>query len=87
METYDIEWNGKSHRAADITIFAGKEDEEAVIIADTKFEEELLSHMYNDDSLADSAIAMDDKLAYFIEPSEWDFPEAQIVALVEQSYL
>lgn len=53
METYDIEWNGKSHRAADITIFSGKEDEEAVIIADTKFEEELLSHMYNDDSLAD----------------------------------
>lgn len=87
METYDIEWNGKSHRAADITIFAGKEDEEAVIIADTKFEEELLSHMYNDDSLADSAIAMDDKLAYFIEPSEWDLDEAQIVALVEQSYL
>ena len=43
--------------------------------------------MYNDDSLADSAIAMDDKLAYFIEPSEWDLDEAQIVALVEQSYL
>ncbi len=87
MDTYDIEWDGKSHRAMDITIFAGKEDEESITIADTGFEEELLSHMYNDDGLADSAIAMDDKLAYFIEPSEWGLDEAQIVALVELSYL
>ena len=87
MEAYDIEWNGKSHRAADITIFAGQKDEEHITIADTDFENELLSHMYTDDSFVDSAIEMDDKLAYFIEPSEWDLDEAQIVALVEKEYL
>ena len=34
MNTYEIEWNGQSYRAADITIFAGKEDELNVMIAD-----------------------------------------------------
>ena len=35
MNTYQIEWNNQSYCAADITIFAGKEDELDVTIADT----------------------------------------------------
>ena len=87
MDTFTIEWNGDSYRAADITIFAGKEDELDVTVADTLFENEILSHMYAGDRLENEAFAMDDKIAYFIEPHEWSLLEEEITRIVEQSYL
>lgn len=86
MNTYEIEWNGQSYRAADITIFAGKEDELDVTIADTKLEDEILSHMYAGDEMEDKAFAMDDKIAFFILPNEWKLDEEHLIKIVESSY-
>ena len=86
METYEIEWNNQSYRVADITIFAGKEDELNVTIADTTLEDELLTHMYAGDKLEDQAFAMDDKIAFFILPHEWGLDEEHLINIVESSY-
>lgn len=86
MNTYEIEWNNQSYRAADITIFAGTEDELNVTIADTALEEELLSHMYAGDELEDSAFAMDESIVFFILPDEWGLDEKRLVEIVENSY-
>ena len=86
MNTYEIEWNGQSYRAADITIFAGKEDELDVTIADTKLEDEILSHMYAGDEMEDKAFTMDDKIAFFILPNEWKLDEEHLIKIVESSY-
>ena len=86
METYEIEWNGQSFHAADITIFAGKEDELNVTIADTSFEDEILAHMYAGDILEDEAFAMDERIAYFILPCEWELDEEHLIKIVESSY-
>jgi len=86
MNTYEIEWNGQSYRAADITIFAGKEDELNVMIADTTLEDALLSHMYAGDKLENQAFAMDDRIAFFILPNEWQLDKEYLVKIVESSY-
>lgn len=86
METYEIEWNNQSYRAADITIFAGKEDELNVTIADTTLEDELLTHMYAGDKLENQAFAMDDRIAFFILPHEWELDEEHLIKIVERSY-
>lgn len=86
METYEIEWNNQSYRAADITIFAGKEDELNVTIADTTLEDELLAHMYAGDKLENQAFTMDDRIAFFILPHEWELDEEHLIKIVESSY-
>lgn len=86
MNTYEIEWNGQLYRAADITIFAGKEDELDITIADTTLEREILSHMYSGDEMEDKAFAMDDKIAFFILPNEWKLDEEYLIKIVESSY-
>ena len=86
MNTYEIEWNGQSYRAADITIFAGKEDELNVMIADTTLEDALLSHMYAGDKLENQTFAMDDRIAFFILPNEWQLDKEYLVKIVESSY-
>ncbi len=86
MNTYKIEWNGKSYRAADITIFAGKENELTVTIADTTLEDELLSHMDAGDKLENKAVALDIKICFFIFPHDWKLDEEHLVKIVESSY-
>lgn len=86
MNTYEIEWNGQSYRAADITIFAGKKDELNVTIADTTLEDKILSHMYAGDKMENEAFAMDDKIAFFILPDEWRLCEEHLIRIVESSY-
>ncbi len=86
MNTYEIEWNGQLYRAADITIFAGKEDELDVTIADTTLEDEILSHMYAGDKLEDKAFAMDEMIVFFILPDEWKLDEGHLIKIVESSY-
>lgn len=86
MNTYEIEWNNQLYRAANITIFAGKEDELNVTIADTTLEDELLAHMYAGDELENQAFTMDDRIAFFILPNEWKLDEEHLIKIVESSY-
>lgn len=86
MNTYEIEWNGKSYRAADIAIFTGKEDELTVTIADTTLEDEILSHMIAGDKLEKEASVLDDKICFFIFPHDWNLDEEHLVKIVESSY-
>ena len=85
MEKYSINWLGKEYLAIDITIFAGTPDELQVTVSSTELDTVLLQDM--DGSIAaDDATRLDEKIAYYIEPDEFNLPEEEIVKIVEASY-
>lgn len=85
MEKYSINWLDKEYPAIDITIFAGTPDELQVTVSSTELDTVLLQDM--DGSIAtDDAIRLDEKIAYYIEPDEFNLPEEEIVKIVEASY-
>ena len=85
MEKYSINWLGKESPAIDIVIFAGTENEQQVTISSTDLDAILLEDM--DGSIASNeAIKLDETIAYYIEPEEFNLTEEEIIKIVEASY-
>lgn len=85
MEKYSINWLGKEYPAIDIVIFAGTENEQQVTISSTDLDAILLEDM--DGSIASNeAIKLDETIAYYIEPEEFNLTEEEIIKIVEASY-
>ena len=85
MEKYSINWLGKEYPAIDIVIFAGTDNELQVTISSTELDAILLEDM--DGSIASNeAMKLDETIAYYIEPEEFDLTEEEIIKIVEASY-
>ncbi len=85
MEKYSINWLGKEYPAIDIVIFAGTDNEQQVTISSTELDAILLEDM--DGSIASNeAMKLDETIAYYIEPEEFDLTEEEIIKIVEASY-
>lgn len=85
MEKYSINWLGKKYPAIDIVIFAGTDNEQQVTISSTELDAILLEDM--DGSIASNeAMKLDETIAYYIEPEEFDLTEEEIIKIVEASY-
>lgn len=85
MEKYSINWLGKEYPAIDIVIFAGTDNEQQVTISSTELDAILLEDM--DGSIASNeAMKLDEAIAYYIEPEEFDLTEEEIIKIVEASY-
>ena len=85
MEKYSINWLGKEYPAIDIVIFAGTDKEQQVTISSTELDAILLEDM--DGSVASNeAMKLDETIAYYIEPEEFDLTEEEIIKIVEASY-
>lgn len=85
MEKYSINWLGKEYPAIDIVIFAGTDNEQQVTISSTELDAILLKDM--DGSIASNeAMKLDETIAYYIEPEEFDLTEEEIIKIVEASY-
>ena len=85
MEMYSINWLGKEYPAIDIVIFAGTDNEQQVTISSTELDAILLEDM--DGSIASNeAMKLDETIAYYIEPEEFDLTEEEIIKIVEASY-
>jgi len=78
MEKYSINWLGKEYPAIDIVIFAGTDNEQQVTISSTELDAILLEDM--DGSIASNeAMKLDETIAYYIEPEEFDLTEEEII--------
>ena len=85
MEKYSINWLGQEYPAIDIVIFAGTDNEQQVTISSTELDAILLEDM--DGSIASNeAMKLDETIAYYIEPEEFDLTEEEIIKIVEASY-
>jgi hypothetical protein len=85
MGKYSINWLGKEYPAIDIVIFAGTDNEQQVTISSTELDAILLEDM--DGSIASNeAMKLDETIAYYIEPEEFDLTEEEIIKIVEASY-
>ena len=85
MEKYSINWLGKEYPAIDIVIFAGTDNEQQVTISSTELDAILLEDM--DGSIASNeAMKLDETIAYYIEPEEFDLTEEEIIKIVEANY-
>jgi len=85
MEKYSINWLGKEYPAIDIVIFAGTDNEQQVTISSTELDAILFEDM--DGSIASNeAMKLDETIAYYIEPEEFDLTEEEIIKIVEASY-
>ena len=85
MEKYSINWLGREYPAIDITIFAGTPEEQQVTVSSTELDAVLLQDM--EGSVAsDDAVKLDETIAYYIEPDEFNLSEEEIVKIVEASY-
>jgi len=85
MEKYSINWLDKEYPAIDIVIFAGTDNEQQVTISSTELDAILLEDM--DGSIASNeAMKLDETIAYYIEPEEFDLTEEEIIKIVEASY-
>ena len=85
MEKYSINWLGKEYPAIDIVIFAGTDNEQQVTISSTELDAILLEDM--DGSIASNeAMKLDETIAYYIGPEEFDLTEEEIIKIVEASY-
>lgn len=85
MEKYSINWLGKEYPAIDIVIFAGTPDELQVTVSSTELDAVLIQDMEGSIASAE-ATKLDESIAYYIEPDEFDLPEEEIVKIVEASY-
>lgn len=85
MEKYSINWLGKEYPAIDITIFAGTPEEQQVTVSSTELDAVLLQDMEGSVASHD-AVKLDEAIAYYIEPDEFNLSEEEIVKIVEASY-
>ena len=85
MDKYSINWLGKEYPAIDITIFAGTPEEQQVTVASTELDAVLLQDMEGSVASHD-AVKLDEAIAYYIEPDEFNLSEEEIVKIVEASY-
>lgn len=85
MEKYSINWLGREYPAIDITIFAGTPEEQQVTVSSTELDAVLLQDMEGSVASND-AIKLDETIAYYIEPDEFNLSEEEIVKIVEASY-
>ncbi len=85
MEKYSINWLGREYPAIDITIFAGTPEEQQVTVSSTEFDAVLLQDMEGSVASND-AVKLDETIAYYIEPDEFNLSEEEIVKIVEASY-
>ena len=85
MEKYSINWLGREYPAIDITIFAGTPEEQQVTVSSTELDAVLLQDMEGSVSSND-AVKLDETIAYYIEPDEFNLSEEEIVKIVEASY-
>lgn len=85
MEKYSINWLGREYPAIDITIFAGTPEEQQVTVSSTELDAVLLQDMEGSVASND-AVKLDETIAYYIEPDEFNLSEGEIVKIVEASY-
>lgn len=85
MEKYSINWLGREYPAIDITIFAGTPEEQQVTVSSTELDAVLLQDMEGSFASND-AVKLDETIAYYIEPDEFNLSEEEIVKIVEASY-
>ena len=85
MEKYSINWLGREYPAIDITIFAGMPEEQQVTVSSTELDAVLLQDMEGSVASND-AVKLDETIAYYIEPDEFNLSEEEIVKIVEASY-
>lgn len=85
MEKYSINWLGREYPAIDITIFAGTPEEQQVTVSSTELDAVLLQDMEGSVESND-AVKLDETIAYYIEPDEFNLSEEEIVKIVEASY-
>ena len=85
MEKYSINWLGREYPAIDITIFAGTPEEQQVMVSSTELDAVLLQDMEGSVASND-AVKLDETIAYYIEPDEFNLSEEEIVKIVEASY-
>jgi hypothetical protein len=85
MEKYSINWLGREYPAIDITIFAGTPEEQQVTVSSTELDAVLLQDMEGSVASND-AVKLDETIAYYIEPDEFNLSEEEIVKIVEASY-
>ena len=85
MDKYSINWLGKEYPAIDITIFAGTPEEQQVTVSSTELDAVLLQDMEGSVASND-AVKLDETIAYYIEPDEFNLSEEEIVKIVEASY-
>lgn len=85
MDKYSINWLGKEYPAIDITIFAGTPEEQQVTVSSTELDAVLLQDMEGSVASHD-AVKLDEAIAYYIEPDEFNLSEEEIVKIVEASY-
>lgn len=85
MEKYSINWLGREYPAIDITIFAGTPEEQQVTVSSTELDAVLLQDMEGSVASND-AVKLDENIAYYIEPDEFNLSEEEIVKIVEASY-
>lgn len=85
MEKYSINWLGREYPAIDITIFVGTPEEQQVTVSSTELDAVLLQDMEGSVASND-AVKLDETIAYYIEPDEFNLSEEEIVKIVEASY-
>ena len=85
MEKYSINWLGREYPAIDITIFAGTPEEQQITVSSTELDAVLLQDMEGSVASND-AVKLDETIAYYIEPGEFNLSEEEIVKIVEASY-
>lgn len=85
MDKYSINWLGKEYPAIDITIFAGTSEEQQVTVSSTELDAVLLQDMEGSVASHD-AVKLDETIAYYIEPDEFNLSAEEIVKIVEASY-
>lgn len=85
MEKYNINWLGVKYPAIDIVIFAGTKEELQVTVSTTALSDVLMQNI--DSGIgADEATRLDETIAYYLEPDEFDLSETEIVEIVEANY-
>ena len=85
MKKDKINWLGKNYPALYIVIFKDTPEEREILVSTTDLEVVLLEDIEGSIAAHD-AIALDEVIAYYIEPEEVLLPEEEIVELIERAY-
>lgn len=87
MDRYLIIYKDKAWPVIEVTIFQDTPKPMDVLVATTDLENELLIDMESKlPSLESIATKLDDKISYYIDPTEIGLPYEDIARIVEQSY-
>lgn len=84
MEAYYITWNNEEYPAFDVTIFKGMVDEQVVTVSNLELNDTLQACM-DLPEFTNSAYALDEKIAFYLDDWELRLPEPIIIKILEEN--